>query len=116
MIRSSRRALHTDLGCRKVKINAPSPPTPSLSLEERQAALTFFLRERVRSVAEREADRVGGGAGENSSGVSRGGLSEQIDAEIAGGWMPKARAERNSLIEAHSSKSARCALAARPVA
>lgn len=67
-------------------------------------------------MAEREADRVGGGAGENSSGVSRGGLSEQIDAEIAGGWMPKARAERNSLIEAHSSKSARCALAARPVA
>lgn len=101
MIRSSRRALHTDLGCRKVKINAPPPP----SLEERQAALTFFLRERVRSVAEREADRVGGGAGENSSGVSRGGSSEQIDAEIAGGWMPKARAERNSLIEAHSSKS-----------
>lgn len=68
-------------------------------------------------MAEREADRVVvGGGRENSSSVSRGGLSEQIDAEIAGGWMPNARAECNSLIEAHSSKSARCASAARPVA
>lgn len=111
VIRSSRRALHTDLGCRKVKINAPSPP-PSLS--GGTAGSAHFLFEVAHTV--RGGEGGGQGAGENSSSVSRGGLSEQIDAEIAGGWMPKARAERNSLMEAHSSKSARCALAARPVA